>query len=58
MVINVPELAEIGKFIEYRMYDKNHGKMRWFREKIISYGNDGFFIKIITVLFIIIGFLI
>ena len=43
MVINVPEWAEIGKFIEYRMYDKNHGKMRWFREKIISYGNDGFF---------------
>ncbi len=34
MVINVPEWAEIGKFIEYRMYDKNHGKMRWFRAEI------------------------
>lgn len=43
MVINVPEWAKIGKFIEFQMYDENHGKIRWFREKIISYGNDGFF---------------
>lgn len=43
MIIEVPEWAEIGKLIEFKMYDKNHGKQKWFREKIISYGNDGFF---------------
>ena len=25
------------------MYDSNYGKPKWFKEKIISYGNDGFF---------------
>lgn len=56
MIIEVPEWAEIGKLIEFKMYDKNHGKQKWFREKIISYGNDGVFIKTITVQFIIINF--
>jgi hypothetical protein len=56
MIIEIPEWAEIGKLIEFKMYDKNYGKPKWFREKIISYGNDGFFIKTITVQFIIINF--
>ena len=45
MILNIPEWAKIGHFIEFLMYDKNYGKMRWYREKIISYGNDGFFHK-------------
>lgn len=43
MMIEVPEWAEIGRFIEVKTYDSFHGEDRWFREKIISYGNDGFF---------------
>ena len=37
LVINVPEWAEIGKLIEFKMYDQSCGKERWFRERIISY---------------------
>lgn len=58
LVINVPEWAEIGKLIEFKMYDQSCGKERWFRERIVSYGNDGFFIRIMIVQFIIIVFLI
>ena len=43
MIINVPEWAEIGNLIEFKIYDPSCGKERWFREEIISYGNDGFF---------------
>lgn len=43
MIINVPEWAKIGNFIEFKMYDKNYGRERWFREEIISYSNNGFF---------------
>ena len=43
MIINVPEWAEIGNYVEIKMWDSDYEKYRWFREQIISYGNDGFF---------------
>lgn len=43
MIINVPDWCVIGKNIEFKMYDPNEGKMKWFTDKIISYGTDGFF---------------
>ena len=43
MVINVPDWCVIGKYIEFQMYDLNEGKTNWFRDKIISYSEDGFF---------------
>lgn len=33
MIIEVPEWAEIEKLIEFKMYDSNYGKPKWFREK-------------------------
>ena len=43
MIIEVPDWCVIGKYIEFKMYDPNYGEARWFKDKIISYGVDGFF---------------
>lgn len=43
MVINVPDWCIIGKYVEVLMYDPNYGESKWFKEKIISYSEDGFF---------------
>lgn len=43
MVINVPDWCVIGKSIEFQMYDLNEGKTNWFKDKIISYTEDGFY---------------
>ena len=42
MIINVPDWCVIGKFIEFKMWDENYGKYDWFKDKIISYTEDGF----------------
>lgn len=43
MIIEIPEWCVIGKIIEWKTFDSNYGKLKWFKEKIISYGCDGFF---------------
>ena len=43
MTINIPDWCIIGKTVEVLMYNKNTGQREWFKEKIISYGVDGFF---------------
>lgn len=41
--INIPDWCEIGKFIEFEMYNPDSGKSEWFKDKIISYSDTGFF---------------
>lgn len=43
MIITVPDWCIIGKFIEFKMYNPNTEKVEWFKDRIISYGVDGFF---------------
>ena len=43
MIINVPDWCVIGKFIEFKMWDENYRKYNWFKDKIISYTEDGFY---------------
>ena len=43
MTINIPDWCIIGKTVEVLMYNKDTGQREWFKEKIISYGVDGFF---------------
>lgn len=43
MILEIPEWCKIGKYIEFKMYDPNEGKAMWFKDKIISYSEDGFF---------------
>jgi hypothetical protein len=43
MIINIPDWCCIGKTIEWKTFDTDYGKARWFKEKIISFGYDGFF---------------
>lgn len=43
MIINVPNWCTIGKFIEFKMFDPDTGKDAWFKDRIISYSEDGFF---------------
>ena len=43
MTINIPDWCVIGKYVEVKMYDKNYGRYDWFKEKIISYSENGFF---------------
>jgi len=43
MIIEIPDWCVIGKKVEVLMYDKDYCKFDWFKEKIISYGIDGFF---------------
>lgn len=35
--------VKLEKYIEFQMYDKDTGEVRWFKDKIMSYGEDGFF---------------
>ena len=43
MIINVPDWCVIGKIIEVKHFDENYGEYDWFKEKIISYSENGFF---------------
>jgi len=43
MIINIPDWCVIGKDIEFKMYDPNTEKAEWFKDKIISYSENGFF---------------
>lgn len=43
MIIEVPDWCLIGKHIEWQMYDPDYGDVRWFKEKILTFGYDGFF---------------
>ena len=43
MIIEIPDWCTIGETVEVFMYDKDKGQGDWFKEKIISYGVDGFF---------------
>ena len=43
MIINIPDWCIKGKTVEVLMYNKDTGQREWFKEKIISYGVDGFF---------------
>lgn len=43
MIIEIAEWCKIGRTIEYKMFDPEYEELRWFEEKIISFGYDGFF---------------
>ena len=43
MIIEVPDWCVIGKFIEFQIYDPMTNKIVWYKDKIVSYGVDGFF---------------
>lgn len=43
MTIEVPDWCKIGKFIEFEMYNPDSGRYEWFKDKIISYSENGFF---------------
>ena len=43
MILEIPDWCIIGKPIEVFMYNKDTGNGEWFKERIISYGVDGFF---------------
>lgn len=45
MTIEVPNWCRIGKYIEFKMYNPDTGKMDWFKDRIISYSENGFFHK-------------
>lgn len=43
MILNIPDWCVIGKYVEVKMYDKTYDRYDWFKEKIISYSENGFF---------------